>query len=145
MSDGRFQLQDAPARFEAFVMPEPNSGCWIWLGAVQKNGYGHFWIDGRTVRAHRHAYIEKYGPIPDDLVLDHKCRVRCCVNPDHLELVTTKENIRRGDTGKAQKLKTHCPKGHAYDEKNTRICALGKRICRACDREAHRFRYRLAL
>ena len=74
------------------------------------------------------------GPIPEGLVIDHLCRVRDCVNPAHLDVVTTGENTRRGLRGV---LTTHCPKGHAYDELNTFI-HHGSRDCRACARERKR-------
>ena len=66
--------------------------CWIWLGCITKSGYGTM----NNVYVHRFNFEAKYGPIPTGLQLDHKCRVRCCVNPAHLEIVTTRENTRRG-------------------------------------------------
>ncbi len=75
------------------IMPEPNSGCWFWLGALSR-GYGSL----KNARAHRVAYEMTIGPIPEGLVIDHLCRVTSCVNPDHLEAVTQAENVRRGLT-----------------------------------------------
>ena len=130
---------DIQERFDSKWQPEPNSGCWLWLGCLDANGYGAFRMLDKTWRAHRVAYEIYKGFILDGLTLDHICRVRCCVNPDHLEAVTHQENMRRGDAGKLgrerQLAKTHCPQGHPYDQENTFInkssCA---RSCRACRR-----------
>jgi hypothetical protein len=70
--------------------------CWIWQLALSDDGYGQVSIDGRNLQAHRFYYEQRFSPIPDGLLLDHLCRVRCCVNPDHVEPVTTLENTRRG-------------------------------------------------
>ncbi len=72
------------------------TGCHIWSRFKDKDGYGIFRIDGRSVRAHIFYYEQKYGPVPDGLELDHKCERRDCVNPDHMEAVTHAENVRRG-------------------------------------------------
>ena len=72
--------------------------CWLWLGAVQTKGYGSFSISGVRYLTHRLSYEDRYGPIPDGLQIDHLCRVRQCINPAHLETVTTQENTRRGRT-----------------------------------------------
>lgn len=79
---------------------DETTGCWVWQRAVLKTGYGSLRIAGRTVRAHRHYYEKHRGPIPQGLVLDHLCRNRRCVNPDHLEPVTFEENCRRGAQAK---------------------------------------------
>ena len=81
--------------FEAKIHFEPNSGCWLWAGADNGVGYGKY----RGKYAHRVAYEAARGAIPEGMFLDHLCRVRCCVNPDHLEPVTNVENIRRGMAG----------------------------------------------
>jgi hypothetical protein len=71
-------------RFDAKVIPEPNSGCHLWLGAVNNDGYGHFSVDGKKVLAHRFAFARANGSIADGLVIRHTCDVRCCVNEQHL-------------------------------------------------------------
>lgn len=127
-----------PQNFQDKIEPIPFAGCWIWIGARDRGGYGSVTIKGKSRGAHRVAYEYGNGPIPDGLDLDHKCRVRCCVNPDHLEPVTHKVNIERGDTGKHNTVKTHCPHGHEYTEENTfyRKRKDGYRIrnCRICSR-----------
>lgn len=81
-------------------------GCWLWEGAL-RGGYGRVKLDGRTQAAHRASYELHVGPIPSGLVLDHLCRNRSCVNPAHLEPVTTEENIRRGEQGSPEAMRKH--------------------------------------
>lgn len=127
-------------RFWEKVMPVPWSGCWVWIAACNKGGYGSF--DHQT--AHRYSYEMHKGPVPSGLVLDHLCRVKCCVNPDHLEPVTQKENVKRGTLAEAQSARgsavTHCPQGHPYSGANLYVGAHG-RMCRTCHREKSRKRY----
>lgn len=90
-----------PPTFWDRVIPEPNSGCWLWLGTLDKGGYAstHPRIHGRRVYGgYRVAYMALVGEVPDGLELDHKCRMRCCVNPAHLEPVTHRINVLRGDS-----------------------------------------------
>lgn len=110
--------------------------CWVWTASKVHDGYGRFWSGGRVLLAHRVAYELEVGPIPDGLSLDHLCKNRACVRPDHLEPVTHTENIRRGEPAN----RTHCRKGHPYDESNT-YRYKGRRYCRACNRETQRRRY----
>lgn len=114
------------------------SGCWLWTASVSTAGYGQFWTGRRIAAAHRIAYEEFVGPIPEGLQLDHLCRNRGCVNPAHLEPVTCRENLMRGDTPAARQLRrTHCPSGHPYAGDNLYVYK-GERRCRECGRAACR-------
>lgn len=124
------------------TIPEPNSGCLLWLGAVNQFGYGRASVNGRRTVAHRAVYEMTCGPVAADLELDHLCRVRCCVNPTHLEPVTKRVNGLRGlagvKSGAMQRAKTHCPQGHPYSGDNLFLRARGHRECRACMAERNR-------
>ena len=119
-------------------------GCWEWTGSKGSCGYGHMRVSGRTVSVHRIAYNELVGPIPDGLTLDHLCRNRWCVNPEHLEPVTNRENVLRGVNPPAQNhRKQKCLKGHPFD-----LTPGGRRGCSVCRcqrtqayRKRHRARY----
>jgi hypothetical protein len=93
-------------------------------------------------KSHRIAYQLLVGPIPDGLVLDHLCRNRACCNPRHIEPVSQRENLMRGETVCASHaIKTHCINGHAFDEANTYIDREGKRKCRECMNKRKRDSY----
>lgn len=110
-----------------------DGGCWLWTGAKTSNGYGYLNTDGGRRLAHRFSYESLVGPIPAGLQLDHLCRVRHCVNPTHLEPVTQRENVLRGEgLSAANARKTHCSRGHEYTPENTYIYAEGRRHCRPC-------------
>lgn len=118
-----------PERFWAKV--ERTESCWLWRAAVLKSGYGSFGVPGRgPVYAHRFSYELNVGPIPGGLHIDHLCRVRTCVRPDHLEAVTQQENNRREFAAV-----THCPAGHAYEGDNLYVDTTGGRRCRRCSNE----------
>lgn len=117
------------------------NGCWRWQKYVSENGYGHIGVPGTTPKwVHRVAYEAWIGPIPDGLHIDHLCRVRDCCNPEHLEPVTPRENVLRGTGFAAEHAKrTHCPKGHPYDEENTYVRpGRGGRDCNTCRSMASR-------
>ena len=123
-------------------------GCWEFH-PVSADGYGRVHVrdtNGRhTELAHRTMYELLVGPIPDGLTLDHLCRNRSCVKPDHVEPVTRGENVLRGETlTAAKKAQTHCIKGHKFTPENTRIRARrqGGRVCRECANERCREWYR---
>lgn len=123
-------------RFEEKYIPEPNSGCWLWFGACSSKGYGSFRL-GEMKVAHRVMWEWTNGPIPDGLQLDHKCRVRNCVNPAHLEIVTCRENVLRGEGAGRLARRTHCDNGHPLSGGNLYIRndsgrRWPSRRCRTC-------------
>lgn len=108
-------------------------GCWLWQGSLDTKGYGSLWDGEHNVRAHRFAHEYYKGIIPKGLEPDHLCRNRSCVNPNHIEIVTHLENVRRGVVGINMRSKTHCPKGHPYTMENTYIAPHdGSRYCKTC-------------
>ena len=109
--------------------------CWEWTAAKTTWGYGYFYFEGRPRQAHRVGYMLTVGPIPDGLELDHLCRNRACVRPDHLEPVTGRVNLLRGEGASAvNAVKTHCVNGHRFTDENT-YAWRGTRNCKTC-REA---------
>jgi len=133
-------------RLEASIGRTP-FGCWIWLRGLRK-GYGYFAFDaGKKKRsAHRASYEHFKGPIPKGMQIDHLCGIKCCVNPEHLEVVTRSENVKRAwqPAMESKRIKTHCPNGHLYSLENLVPGQLkrGKRSCLICDREKAHIRIR---
>ena len=130
------KLRSLSERVGDKVEVDPVSGCWNWTGCKDAGGYGRISVDNAGVVAHRVSYELHVGPIPDGLELDHLCRNRGCVNPEHLEPVTAQENMKR-----AKALIVECPHGHPYDERNTLIERRRNsvaRVCRTCKRERAR-------
>jgi hypothetical protein len=106
--------------------------CWLWTAGISSNGYGSAWFRGRHYRAHRLAYVEAKGTIPEGLELDHLCRNRLCVNPDHMEPVTHRENILRGESFIAKNAKRQrCIRGHKFSKRIVK--GQEKRVCLICD------------
>ncbi len=128
------QLQFTTKDIERFWSQVDASGdCWLWTGGLWSKGYGRFCCNSRTYRSHRVSYQILVGDIPDALELDHLCRVPLCVNPDHLQVVTTRDNVLRGYSFSARnKRATHCHVGHPFDNANTTIRRNGWRECHAC-------------
>ena len=110
-------------RFWSKVNKDAENGCWLWTASVSRHGYGKFGKGKQGEgwdRAYRVAYRLVVGPIPEGLEFDHLCRNPSCVNPAHLQLVSHRDNMLRGNTfGAANAFKTHCPQGHPYDLFNT--------------------------
>jgi HNH endonuclease len=130
------------SRFWAKV--EKTETCWLWHGSTSSCGYGCFTIRSTNypsivLSTHRMMYWMTYGRIPEGLEIDHLCRVRHCLNPLHLEAVTSRVNVLRGESSSAKNAaKTHCLRGHAFDNENTYIRHCGHRMCRACARQRKR-------
>ena len=115
---------------EAFWAKTSRTDCIVWVGAQNSGGYGCFAVDGKSQLAHRVAYEAAHGAIPEGMTIDHLCRVRSCVNVDHLEVVTMAENTRR-----ARRLDVggECQRGHvAATEADIYFNPRGSRECRAC-------------
>ena len=149
MPSGVYERVTIPARerFDARWVPEPNTGCWLWTGAIIPNGYGVGPSVGGSHLAHRVGWTLYRGPIPEGMYIDHLCRVRSCVNPDHLRPVTPKQNSLENSESRPSKnaRKAQCPKGHPYSGENLWIrYQAGKpsRHCRACTRAQKRDRWR---
>lgn len=129
-------LSSLPSWIERRIQINAN-GCWVWIGEIAWNGYGQIRRGSLSTSriAHRAVWIELRGPIPDGLDLDHLCRNRPCVNPDHLEPVTRSENLRRSPLmGWQRRAQTHCKQGHEFTPENTRRRSdrPGERICKTC-------------
>jgi len=116
--------------------------CWLWTAVTNHHGYGMFnaGTDGPIVRAHRWSWEAENGPIPEGLVIDHLCRIRTCVRPSHLRVVTNRENVLAGDTFAARKAaQTHCVHGHSLE--GAYITKKNQRKCRTCVSIAGRKRW----
>ena len=140
-----------PKQLASFWSKVSVSGnCWIWTAYKDRDGYGVFSIHIKgtrqsiPIKAYRLTYELFKEDTPKGLQIDHLCRNRACVNPDHLEVVTCKENVLRGiGLCSINARKTHCPQGHEYNEKNTYYDKNGGRYCRACHRQIQKRRYQL--
>ncbi len=113
--------------------------CWNWVGAKSYEGYGLFWFRKRLDGAHRYSYTFFKQEIPDGFTIDHLCLNHSCVNPDHLEAVSNRENTLRGNSKSSiNARKTHCLRGHPFNEENTVLSIQHgdkiKRQCKVCRR-----------
>lgn len=118
---------------------EKTDSCWKWKLSVKPNGYSQTFINGKRVYSHRLAYELFKGQIPDTFHIDHLCRNRSCVNPDHLEAVTPEENVRRGLPFRVPK--KSCIHGHLFSDDNVYIDPDGSRNCRTCKRIKNKVRH----
>lgn len=109
-----------------------DSGCWLWTAKIGRDGYGRFYLARRWLMAHRFAHELLVGPIPEGHDVDHLCRTRLCVRPQHLEAVTHAENMRRTPYLAARVAQTECIHGHAYTPENTGRDSRGCRYCKRC-------------
>ncbi|KKK60652.1 hypothetical protein LCGC14_3022220 [marine sediment metagenome] len=126
-------------RFWHYAKRGAKTDCWPWTGhRHSRDSYGRFRVANgpykrRWVQAHRFSYELAYGPIPSHLVPDHLCRNRPCVNPGHIELVSVRENILRGDGLAARHARqSHCKRNHPFNTENTYVTPDGRRQCRTC-------------
>ena len=133
-------LEAIAARFWPKV--ERTDGCWNWTAVKTREGYGHLKVAGKPYFAHRLVFALQGHEIPAGLTVDHLCRNPGCVNPDHLELVTMRENVLRGvGPSAANAKKTHCLRGHEFSLENTRVLygrTRRMRVCKTCHRETNR-------
>lgn len=123
-------------------IPESNpelGRCWAWTHTLTHKGYASFGVEGVANSGHRYSYILNVGPIPDSLEIDHLCRNRACVNPEHLEAVTHRENLLRVARN------THCGYGHEMSPETTYINSKGSRVCSQCRRDRRNERKALRL
>jgi hypothetical protein len=122
----------------------PGGGCWLWKRGKSR-GYGRFFVSSKGVKAARFSYEYHRGPIPDGLEPDHLCRVSACVNPWHLEAVSHRDNVLRGESPAAVNAqKTKCKNGHQFTPENTITYPKGSRRCLICRRRYHRVYNRAA-
>ena len=138
-------LSSMAERLEANSIPEPNTGCWLWTKATCSSGYGTIHDNYRTLVAHRVSFAIHRGPIPEGMHLDHLCRTRACINPWHLEPVTNRENVLRGQSVMSSRAaQMFCKRGHFLSGEN--VYRIGKnrngRACVRCARDAASARYR---
>lgn len=119
-----------------------SGGCWVWTHWLDQDGYAHASYEGKRVRVHRWSWEQVNGPVPPGLELDHLCRTRGCVRPDHLQAVSHRENMMRGVAPSAVNAKkTQCKHGHPFSGENLILQIDGRRSCRTCTNRRARTRY----
>lgn len=132
---GGFDAPKRPAHIQPIVDEE--TGCHNWAGYTNQYGYGVIGRGDGSRLAHRYYWVQRHGPIPEGMQLDHLCRNRRCCNPDHLEVVTPAENMRRGNSPSAiVHRENRCQRGHELTPENTYLTSAGYRTCRTCLRAA---------
>jgi len=115
------------------IIPEPNTGCWLWIMRSELRGYPLAGFSGKTVRVSRLSYEAFIGEIPKGMTIDHKCGVKCCLNPAHLDAVSDEENRRRaGVPSYINSQKNECIHGHPLFGDNVTPRSDGKRRCVTC-------------
>jgi len=135
-------MNNAKERFWSRVDKHASpTGCWIWTAGKLASGYGSFRTNNKAVVAHRYSYEQLVGPVAPGLQIDHICRNRTCVNPDHLEPVSQRTNLLRGISPPAVNArKSRCPKGHEFTSENTYRYPNGHRKCKQC-RDSYKREY----
>ncbi len=124
---------DTTDRILARLSPPADTGCREWQGSRIPRGYGRISVQNEVIYTHRYMATLEYGPIPDDMVVDHLCRNTSCCEPSHLEIVTPRVNAVERAVGRVESY-THCRNGHSYTKANTGRRANGSRRCLECRR-----------
>lgn len=134
-------------RFSSKYVIDSKTGCWEWQAALDRDGYGCFRFSHKQGtaswgKAYVFAYEHFKEKVPNGKQLDHECRNRCCVNPDHLRVVTLIENVMAGQSPPAKNArKTHCKHGHPLSDDNLYVQpSTGYRYCRTCKRTSEQKR-----
>lgn len=134
------QAKPLAARLENLI--RKTSGCWFLRLKTKKSGYTQIRVNRRSRPGHVVVYEHFVGPVPSGLVLDHTCRVQCCVRPSHLDPVTQRVNVLRSRNHVALlAIATHCTNGHPFDDKNTYHRPSGGRACKTCSLASGRKNY----
>ena len=129
------------ATFAFWDVVDKSDGCWLWTRTRNREGYGVYTYQGRTYKAHRWAWMQTVGAIPEGLEIDHLCRNPSCVRPDHLQAVDHRTNVLRGVGPTAVNAKkTTCDKGHQFDRVNSRSARICSKCTNAYKREWKRIR-----
>ena len=133
-------VREIAERFWSKVKPDPSTGCLLWMAGGDQKGYGTFWVaKRRPMKAHRFSYELVHGAIPEGMQIDHLCRVRSCVNPKHLRVVTNRENLLEPRSQSLPRLclnREACVNGHLYTVENTWMDGRTRR-CRTCLNKRH--------